>query len=113
MATGKFIYKGKHRRFPSKEFLEERRKKVAQELGIEEYESIVGPGMFTSQRSKGKQKLSSLLTPQMFYVFVLICIPVAWVAYGEPALWVGGALLSLPLLIKYFGVLEYFESKRG
>ena len=112
MSAGKFIYKGDHRRFnyfpryynESKELLNVRKQEISRELGLgtqSQYESKVGVGMFSPSRGKDKQKMSSILTVRFFYIIVLLCLPIAWLIYGDVALWVGGVILSLPLFIKF------------
>mgnify|MGYP001210174025 CR=1 FL=1 len=112
MSAGKFIYKGDHRRFnylpryynEAKEQLGARKEEIRRELGFEgtpDYESKIGRGMFASRRGKDKQKMSAILTARFFYIIVLLCLPIAWLIYGEVTLWVGGVILCLPLFIKF------------
>jgi hypothetical protein len=112
MSAGKFIYKGDHRRFSylpryyneSREHLDVRKQEIRRELGIatdSKYESKVGTGMFAGGRAKDKQKMSSILTPRFFYIIVLLCLPIAYLIYGEIALWSGGVILCLPLFIQF------------
>ena len=100
MATGKFIYKGDHRKFnyqpryynEAKERLDARKDDIVRELGLNselKYQSKVGPGMFAPSRSKGKQKMTSVLSVRFFYIIVLLCLPIAWLFYGDAVLWIG------------------------
>ncbi len=113
MSSGKFIYKGDYRRFnylprfynETKEQLDARREDIKRELGIStniSYTSKIGRGMFASSRGKDKQKLSSILSTRFFYIMVLLCLPIAWIFYQDIALWVGGVILCIPLIIRYF-----------
>lgn len=112
MSAGKFIYKGDHRRFnylpryynEAKEQLDARKVEIQHELGLtadKEYQSKIGPGMFAQSRAKDKQKMSSILTLRFFYIIVLLCLPVAYIFYGELSLWVGGLILCLALFIQF------------
>ena len=112
MSAGKFIYKGDYRRFnylpryynEAKEKLDARKDEIRRELGYlpeNQYESKIGKGMFAGGRAKDKQKMSSILTARFFYIIILLCLPIAWLIYGEIALWVGGAILCIPLFIKF------------
>ena len=65
------------------------------------YESKMGPGMFALSRGKDKQKMSSILTVRFYYIIVLLCLPIAYIIYGEFSLWFGGLLLCLPLFIRF------------
>jgi hypothetical protein len=111
MSSGKFIYKGIHRRFQyqpryydsQKETMDHRRDEIRSELGLEEriYSSKIGFGMFSKARSKKKEKLNTVVSTRFLSIIVLLCAPVAWIFYGEAALWICGVLLAIPLLIQF------------
>jgi len=116
MSSGKFIYKGQHRKFQyvpryyyaQQEALDNRRNEIKAELGIDQrkYSSKVGPGMFSSSRSKTKEKLTSVVGTRFLSIIILLCSPVAWIFYGEVALWVCGIILAIPTLIQVKSFLK-------
>lgn len=120
-SVGKFIYKGKHKKFnylprfynPSKEFLDERKQHIENELRAEkgEYVSKVHLGMFKNQRVKKKQSLTDVLGSNLLFILILLSIPVAWIIYGEIALWLGGVCLTLPLIVKILYFRGFFDKK--
>ena len=121
-SVGKFIYKGKVRRFnyyprfynESKEFLEQRKFILGKEKANKEgYVSKVQLGMFQSQRVKRKQSVSDILGSNFLFVLILISIPVAWLLYGELALWMGGLCLTIPLLIKLLYWNGFFQKGKN
>ncbi len=121
-SVGKFIYKGKHKKFnylpqfynPSKEFLAERKELVENEIRAEkgEYVSKVHVGMFQNQRVKKKQSATDILGSNLLFILILLSIPVAWVIYGEVALWLGGLCLTIPVMVKILYLRGFFDKKR-
>ena len=81
-SVGKFIYKGKVKRFnylpryydETKEFLDKRRSIVQNELKTEngEYVSKVHLGMFQGHRVKKKQSVSDVLGSNLLFVLILL-----------------------------------------
>ncbi len=118
-SVGKFIYKGRVRKFnyhprfydESKEFLERRKSIVKRDLGDENgsYISKIHLGMFQEQRVKKRQSVSDILGSNLLFILILTLIPVAWVIYGEASLWLGGVCLTIPLLIKIMRHNGFFD----
>ena len=115
MSTGKFIYKGNHRQFnyvpqyfdPRKEALDQKESEIRQQLGLDDYESKVGVGMFNGVRGKQKKQLSSVVGTRFILILILLTLPVMWVIFGEQALWLGGGFFVLVVWLKY-GLLRRF-----